>query len=137
MIFVMKRMLPAVFFCLALTTMTWADNRASLESTEASIQAGHTQISNKTTELESKLKAHDIPAAQTSATNLLGLMREGMSYTRTKLNLQTGDPKKQAVTNGHYLKMEQLTHDFQLASSNVSANGNQLVSYAKSYLLEY
>lgn len=133
----MKRILLGLSFCLAFATAGNAEKRPTLESNEAAMKAGRIQMTNKTTELESKLKAHDIPAAQSSAANLLDLMRQGMTLTLTQLNLQTGDRKKQEVTNGHYLKMEKLTHDFQVASSNVSANGPQLVDYAKKYLKEY
>lgn len=134
----MKRtFILALSFILALAAPARADNRPTLESNEAAIKAGRSQVNAKTSQFETELKNQNMQAAQASAQSLLNMMQHGMELTRTKLNLQTGDPKKQEVTNSHYLKMEQLTHDFHLASANVNANGPKMVDYAKRYLKEY
>lgn len=138
MIFAMKRtFILALSFNLILSATAFADNRPTIESNEAAIKADRSRISAKTAEFETDLKNKNMPAAQTTAVNLLDQMQHGMELTRIKLNLQTGDPQKQQVTNGHYLKMEKLTHDFQIASTNVPANGQQMLGYAQRYLKEY
>ena len=131
----MKRLLFTLVIIAATITSVFADNRPTKAGNETAMKAGRSQLSAKTLELENSIKGRNVQLAQSTAANVLELMRQGMAQKSVQLNLESRD--KQAEINRHYLEMERLTNEYQVLSQNVSANGPQLVRNAQAFLREY
>ena len=131
----MKHLILAVVMIAATITSAFADNRPTKADNEAAMKVGRTQLAAKTVELNNSINSHNTALAQSTAANVLDLMRKGMAQTYVKLNLESRDQQKEI--NKHYLEMERLTHEYQILSQNVPANGAKLVSHAQSFLKEY
>jgi hypothetical protein len=128
----MKHLILAIAFIAATFTSAFADR---LTDNAAAIEAGNTLLAAKITALQSNLNSHNAQAAQTAATDILDLMRKGMVLTNDRMNLESKDQQK--AINKHYLEMERLAHEYQGLSTNVAANGPQLVRHAQNFLKEY
>jgi hypothetical protein len=130
----MKRIILAIIMIVTTFGSALAGGLTKAEN-DATIQAGHQLIATKTAQLESNLKAHNIQAAQTVATEILTLLHKGMRHGNERIMLEAEDQKKAANTK--YLQMEAAANQYKMLSTNVSANGTQLVAKAKEYLNAY
>jgi hypothetical protein len=130
----MKRIILAMVMIVTTFGSALAGGLTKAEN-DAAIQSGHQLIATKTAQLESNLKAHNTQAAQTAANEILTLIRKGMRQGDTRIQLEAADKKAEANTK--YLQMESACHQFTKLSTNVSANGPQLVEKAKEFLKVY
>ena len=131
----MKHIILAIAFLTTTCLSAFADERPTKESNAIAIQQGRIALSAKIQALETSLNANNTAQVNTLATEIHGLLRQGMSYTMNEIALAPKQDRK--TINVRYLEQEQLAHQYHLLMKNVPANAPELAIQAKAFLKKY
>lgn len=130
----MKRL----FFITALITATFISAMAARPTkaeNDAAMQVGRKALASKIIELENSVKSHNSANLNTVSSQVLDLMRRGMSQTSVEINFESGEQQKASFK--HYNEIEKTLHEYTLLMKEPSANGQQLINHAQAFLKAY